>query len=166
MDSFVKFYADMGARPSPEHTVDRKNSDGNYEKKNCRWATRKEQARNKRNSVMIVVGGRRISLLESAEEMGVNPETLRTRKRLGWADQAVVSVPVSRGQVVERDPSWRKEPRIRAPKRKTDGTKFAAQKRRWAEHVAAGLCVVCSKSTTKTIRCEKHRLEHNRKNRR
>ncbi|HEX7893188.1 MAG TPA: hypothetical protein VF447_03285 [Terriglobales bacterium] len=47
--SFENFYADMGNRPSPAHSLDRfPDNDGNYEPGNVRWATRSEQQLNKR----------------------------------------------------------------------------------------------------------------------
>jgi hypothetical protein len=42
------FYADMGPKPSPQHSIDRVNNDLGYSKQNCRWATRKEQRANRR----------------------------------------------------------------------------------------------------------------------
>lgn len=47
-ESFEAFLADMGRKPSPDHSIDRKNVNGNYEPGNCRWATDSEQQQNKR----------------------------------------------------------------------------------------------------------------------
>lgn len=47
-EGFQNYIRDMGPTPTPKHTMDRIDSDGNYTKENCRWATKTEQARNQR----------------------------------------------------------------------------------------------------------------------
>lgn len=46
--SFANFLADMGLKPTPRHTIDRKNTNGNYTPRNCRWATPEQQRANQR----------------------------------------------------------------------------------------------------------------------
>jgi hypothetical protein len=49
-ESFEEFYRYIGARPSPEHSLDRIDNNGNYEPGNCRWALAWEQSFNQRRS--------------------------------------------------------------------------------------------------------------------
>ena len=54
---FSGFIEDVGLRPSKNHSLDRIDNNGNYEPQNVRWATRREQQRNKRNNRLITYNG-------------------------------------------------------------------------------------------------------------
>lgn len=75
--SFENFYKDMGPAPSPKHTVDRINVNGNYEPTNCRWATRTQQNRNRTNTAYATYRGQTKSLPEWAALLGVSSDRLR-----------------------------------------------------------------------------------------
>lgn len=57
---FENFIKDMGNRPSPKHSIDRIDVNGDYTPENCRWATMKEQASNRRDNSCLYIKGKRI----------------------------------------------------------------------------------------------------------
>lgn len=65
--NFQAFLDDMGEKPSRDYTLERIDCNGDYEPCNCRWATKKEQARNRRSTRWVTVRGERMSLAEAIE---------------------------------------------------------------------------------------------------
>lgn len=80
--TFMNFYADMGSRP-PGATLDRIDNDADYSPENCRWATKKQQASNKRNSIKVEIEGKTLSLAGVRDETGIPLATLRYRLNSG-----------------------------------------------------------------------------------
>lgn len=78
LESFENFYQDMGPRPIGM-SLDRKNNSGNYEKNNCRWATKIEQGRNNRANRIINFQGKDYCLSELAEKLGISDQTVNYR---------------------------------------------------------------------------------------
>jgi hypothetical protein len=87
---FDKFLADMGERPDGT-SLDRINSDGNYEPKNCRWTTPQQQARNTRRNVTVTIDGQAKTVAEWAEHpMAARDKTIYKRLKSGWSGREAV----------------------------------------------------------------------------
>lgn len=83
--SFDNFAEDMGPTFSSELELDRIDVNGNYEPGNCRWVTKREQSRNKRNNHRVTWAGRTMVVQDWAEYLGIKPNTLVHRLRRGWS---------------------------------------------------------------------------------
>lgn len=88
-DNFMEFLADMGPRPSADHTIDRKDNDKGYYKDNCRWATLIEQNNNKTNNCRYLFDGEIKTLTEWCRELDVSyvkMKHLLVKKKMNFED--------------------------------------------------------------------------------
>lgn len=92
-NSFENFLEDMGQRPFKSATVDRKDPSGNYTPDNCKWATQKQQCRNKRNNRLLTANGETLPICEWAERSGVSQGTIWSRLSLGWSEEEAATLP-------------------------------------------------------------------------
>lgn len=93
------FIEDMGLRPSEFHTLERKDNNGNYEKDNCYWATRKEQARNFRFNNILEYNGEKRCVSEWAEILGIHRDAIFYRLKRGYTtEQALTGFKQHKGE--------------------------------------------------------------------
>lgn len=90
---FANFIADMGKKPTREHSIDRIDNDAGYSPENCRWATMAEQSLNKRNSKKVTVGGVTKNISQWAKELGCCATAVHRRIERGWTEERAVTTP-------------------------------------------------------------------------
>jgi hypothetical protein len=86
-ENFINSLKDMGEKTDPSMELERINNDGNYCKENCRWATRKEQTRNrggKRATRLYTFDGKTMCIADWAKEVGISPQSMQKRLNNGW----------------------------------------------------------------------------------
>jgi hypothetical protein len=94
LESFENFLSDMGKRPAPDLTLERKDNDGNYEKDNCRWATRTEQMNNTRTTRFITFQGETLPLSEWSRRMNISSYIVHGRLKNGWSVERALTEPL------------------------------------------------------------------------
>lgn len=97
------YIADMGEKPYPKATVERKDNNGNYCPDNCTWADRTTQCRNRRNTYKVLFNGENRILIELANEYKMPSRVVWERvSRYKWSVKRALTTPIA--------PSTRRSP--------------------------------------------------------
>jgi hypothetical protein len=96
VESFDAFLADVGIRPSPSHSLDRIDVNGDYEPGNVRWMDPRGQTNNRRNTRKVTLRGITMPLAEWCEKLGLHYNTVTYRLNQGWTPNDALFVGVDR----------------------------------------------------------------------
>lgn len=94
---FPLFLEHVGRRPSPKHTIDRINHDGNYEPGNLRWATMAEQMRNTRRTRFFTINGETLCLKDWALKLKLPYRSVWARLKYGWSIEEALNPLIAPG---------------------------------------------------------------------
>lgn len=95
-NDFYQFAKDMGDRPSPKHTIDRIDNDGDYCPENCRWLTISAQQSNRGNALKVEMDGALIGVDDIHQITGYKKPTIAWRIKKGWSAEKIINTPVAR----------------------------------------------------------------------
>lgn len=98
INSFEQFLADMGTRPTLQHSLDRIDNDGDYSPSNCRWAGPCQQANNRHNTTTITLDGTTRTVGEWSRITGIGVQALHARIEDGWPAGEALSRPIGQGK--------------------------------------------------------------------
>jgi hypothetical protein len=94
LSSFCNFYSDMGDPPTAQHTIDRIDNNGDYEPSNCRWASYREQARNKQNTRYVEWEGSLYNIHDLAAKYNIDTRNILKRLSRNWTLERALTQPL------------------------------------------------------------------------
>lgn len=90
-DGFANFIADMGPRPTADHSIERIDVNGPYCPENCKWIPSQEQMLNVRKSVFLEHGGMKMPMAQWARHLGIPIGIIKSRYRRGWSARDILN---------------------------------------------------------------------------
>jgi hypothetical protein len=94
-NNFRAFIADMGARPSAQHSIDRINNDGPYAPDNCRWVPNAAQGGNKRSNHRLTYQERTLTIADWSRALGFHSHlVILKRLKRGWTVDRALTEPL------------------------------------------------------------------------